>query len=45
MSRSLLIFLVFLVVLALGLFYLSTIDTEVAPQTIEQSVTDEALEN
>lgn len=45
MSRSFLILLIFLVVLVAALYYLSTIDTEVETQTIEQPVSDEALEN
>lgn len=45
MSRSFLILLIFLVVLVAALYYLSTIDTEVEPQTIEQPVSDEALES
>ena len=37
------ILLILLVLLIGGLIYLSTIDTEVAPQRIEQDVTNEAL--
>lgn len=45
MSRSLWIFLIFLVGLVIFLYYLSTIDTEVEPQLIEEPVADEVLEN
>ncbi|MGP1352991.1 MAG: hypothetical protein ACTS1Z_06680 [Parasphingopyxis sp.] len=45
MSRSLLLFLVFLVGLAIFIYYLSTIDTDVEPQLIEEPVADEVLEN
>ncbi|WP_299326607.1 hypothetical protein [Parasphingopyxis sp.] len=45
MSRSLLLFLVFIVGLAIFIYYLSTIDTEVETQTIEEPVADEVLEN
>ena len=37
------ILLILLALLIGGLIYLSTIDTEVAPQRIEQDVTNEAL--
>ena len=37
------ILLILLVLLIGGLIYLSNIDTEVAPQRIEQDVTNEAL--
>jgi hypothetical protein len=37
------ILLILLVLLIGGLIYLSTVDTEVAPQRIEQDVTNEAL--
>ena len=43
MSRMLLIILLLLLLLAGGAFYLSTVDTEVPPQRIEQDVTNEAL--
>ncbi|QLC23775.1 hypothetical protein HFP57_01145 [Parasphingopyxis algicola] len=45
MSRSLLLFLAFLVGLVIFIYYLSTIDTEVETQLIEEPVADEALEN
>ena len=45
MSRSLLIFLIFLIGLAIFIYYLSTVDTDVEPQLIEEPVADEALEN
>jgi hypothetical protein len=38
-----LIFSLLLVLLVGGVIYLSTVDTEVAPQPIEQDVTNEAL--
>ena len=37
------VLLILLVLLISGLIYLSTVDTEVAPQRIEQDVTNEAL--
>jgi len=43
MSRFMVIILLLLVLLIGGLVWLSTIDTEVAPQRIEQDVTNEAL--
>jgi hypothetical protein len=43
MSRTLVLILLLLVLIAGGLIYLSTIKTEVAPQRIEQDVTNEAL--
>jgi hypothetical protein len=45
MSRKSLLWLVILVGLALFIYYLSTIDTAVEPQTIEEPVPDESLEN
>ncbi len=45
MSRSLVLLLLFLAGLALFIYYLSTIDTAVEPQLIEEPVPDEALEN
>jgi len=45
MSRNTLIFLILLILLIGGVVYLSTKDTEVAPQRIEQDVTNEALAN
>ena len=45
MSRSLLLFLIFLIGLAIFIYYLSTVDTDVEPQLIEEPVADEALEN
>lgn len=45
MSRSLMLLLAFLVGLVIFVYYLSTIDTDVEPQLIEEPVADEALEN
>lgn len=45
MSRSLLLLLLFLVGLVVFIYYLSTIDTEVEPQLIEEPVANEVLEN
>lgn len=45
MSRTLFLLLLLLLLLAGGLFYLSTVDTEVAPRQIELDVTNEALAN
>jgi len=45
MSRSLMLFFVFLVGLVIFIYYLSIIDTAVQPQLIEEPVADEALEN
>lgn len=45
MSRTIMILVILLVLLAGGLVYLSSKDTEVAPQRIEQDVTNEALAN
>lgn len=44
MPRSIVIFLVILIALASGAWYLSTVDTEVETRTIEVPVTDNALE-
>ena len=43
MSRSTLIILLLLVLILGAAFYLSSIDTEVAPTPVEQDVTNEAL--
>ncbi len=43
MSRTLLLFLLLVILLIGGVFYLSSMDTEVAPSRIEQDVTNEAL--
>ena len=43
MSRTALLLLLLLVLVIGGAYYLSTIDTEVAPGRIEQDVTNEAL--
>jgi hypothetical protein len=45
MSRRSVLWLIILVGLALFIYYLSTIDTSVQPQQIEEPVPDEALEN
>ncbi len=45
MSRSALLLLLFLIGLAIALYFLSTIDTQVETQTIEEPVANEALEN
>ena len=45
MSRSVMLLLAFLVGLVIFIYYLSTIDTDVEPQLIEEPVADEALEN
>jgi uncharacterized integral membrane protein len=42
-SRFPLIIVILLVLLVGGVIFLSTVDTEVAPQRIEQDVTHEAL--
>jgi hypothetical protein len=42
-SRLPLVFVILLVLLIGGAIFLSTVDTEVAPQRIEQDVTHEAL--
>lgn len=43
MSRFMLILVLLLVLVVGGAFYFSSVDTEVAPQRIEQDVTNEAL--
>ena len=43
MSRKMLIILLLLLAIVAGAIYLSTVDTEVPPQRIEQDVTNEAL--
>lgn len=45
MSRSALILALFVVGLAIALYYLSTLDTEVETETIEQPVPNEAFED
>jgi hypothetical protein len=45
MSRSLLLWLLILAGLAIFIYYLSSIDTDVEPELIEETVADEALEN
>ena len=43
MSRTALLFLIFLLLIIGGAIFLANMDTEVAPQQIEQDVTNEAL--
>ena len=43
MSRTTVIILILILLILGGLFWLSTVDSEVAPTTIEQDVTNEAL--
>jgi hypothetical protein len=43
MSRNTLIILLLLLLILGGVFFLSTIDSEVTPKSIEQDVTNEAL--
>jgi hypothetical protein len=43
MSRTVLLFLILLLVAVGGALFLANMDTEVAPQRIEQDVTNEAL--
>jgi hypothetical protein len=43
MSRTVIVLLILLFLIAGAAFYLSSIDTEVAPTPIEQDVTNEAL--
>lgn len=43
MSRTALLFLTLLVLIIGGAIFLANMDTEVAPQPIEQDVTNEAL--
>jgi len=43
MSRTGLILLLLVLIVVGGAFFLSTLDTEVAPTRIEQDVTNEAL--
>ena len=44
MSRSTVLFLIILIGVAAGLYYLSTIDTEVEVRTIEEPVSEDALQ-
>lgn len=43
MSRTALLFLILLLIIIGGAIFLANTDTEVAPQPIEQDVTNEAL--